>query len=228
MKSNWKVLSVGGSIIIPKTEFNIPFLKKFKKMITKRIEQGERFIMVIGGGATCRTYQQAAKSVTELSDEDLDWIGIHTTIYNAQFVRFLFKDIAYEKVVTNPTKKVLTDKPLIIAAGWKPGCSTDKDAVLLAKTYKAKEVYNLSNIDYVFDKDPNKFDDAKKIKNITWPKFQEIVGTTWDPGLSAPFDPIASLLADKLQLKVSILKGTDLPTVSKALSGENFTGTVIS
>lgn len=228
MKKDWKVLSVGGSIVIPKTGFDIDFLKKFRKLIISRIEKGERFIIVIGGGATCRAYQDAAKAVTDQSSQDLDWLGIHTTIYNAQFVRSLFKDIAYKKVITNPNKKVFTNKSLIIAAGYKPGCSTDKDAVLLAKTYKAKQVFNLSNIDYVFDKDPNKYNDAKKIKDINWSDFQKIVGTEWDPGLSAPFDPIASILAKKLKLKVSIINGTDLTTVSNALSDKKFTGTVIS
>jgi len=228
MKKDWKILSVGGSIIIPKTGFDIVFLKKFKKMIIDKIAKGERFIIVIGGGATCRAYQDAARSVTTLSNQDLDWIGIHTTMYNAQFVKFLFKDIAHKDVISNPTKKVKTSKSLIIAAGWKPGCSTDKDAVLFAKTYGAKEVFNLSNIEFVFDKDPSLHSDAKKITDISWNEFQKIVGTTWDPGLSAPFDPIASILAKKLKLKVSILKGTDLVTVSKALSAKKFTGTIIS
>ncbi len=227
MKKDWKVLSVGGSIIIPKDGFNTEFLKNFRKMIVDRIENGERFIIVIGGGATCRNYQQAAKSVVDLSNQDLDWIGIHTTIYNAQFVRFLFKDIAYSEVVTDPTQKVDTDKSLIIAAGWKPGCSTDKDAVLFAQTYNAKEVFNLSNIDFVYDKDPNQFDDAKKITDIKWNEFQKIVGEEWDPGLSAPFDPIASKLASEMKLKVSILCGTNLLTVANALSGTQFMGTVI-
>ncbi len=227
MKKDWKVLSVGGSIIIPKDGFNTEFLKNFRKMIVDRIENGERFIIVIGGGATCRNYQQAAKSVVDLSNQDLDWIGIHTTIYNAQFVRFLFKDIAYSEVVTDPTQKVDTDKSLIIAAGWKLGCSTDKDAVLFAQTYNAKEVFNLSNIDFVYDKDPNQFDDAKKITDIKWNEFQKIVGEEWDPGLSAPFDPIASKLASEMKLKVSILCGTNLLTVANALSGTQFMGTVI-
>ena len=42
-------------------------------------------------------------------------------------------------------KKVKTNRPIIVAAGYKPGCSTDYDAVLLAKTYSAKELFNFSN-----------------------------------------------------------------------------------
>jgi uridylate kinase len=96
--SQLKILSVGGSIIIPKTGFDIPFLKKFRAMILDRIKKGDRFILVIGGGATCRQYQDAAKQVVKMSDEELDWLGIHTTIYNAIFVRFLLNFCLVQRV----------------------------------------------------------------------------------------------------------------------------------
>lgn len=227
-QNNFKIISVGGSIIIPKTGFDIPFLKKFRSLILSEIKKGSRFILVIGGGSTCRLYQDGARQVADLSDIDLDWIGIHSTVFNAHFVKMLFKDVAYSDVLTNPTKKFKTSKSLIIASGWKPGCSTDKDAVLLAKTYGAKEMINLSNIEYVYDKDPNKFKDAQKIERIDWKTFRkDIVGSTWDPGKSAPFDPIASKEAEKLKLMVKILKGTDLEEVKKVLSGKKFQGTTI-
>ncbi|HYE59889.1 MAG TPA: UMP kinase, partial [Candidatus Kapabacteria bacterium] len=97
-----KILSVGGSIIIPKTGFDVSFLKQFRSLILRQVKKGERFILVIGGGATCRQYQTAAKSVLPLTNEDLDWIGIHTTIFNANFVKYLFKGYAHPEIVTNP------------------------------------------------------------------------------------------------------------------------------
>lgn len=227
-KKPWKILSVGGSIIIPKTGFDTAFLKNFKELILRQTAMGERFILIIGGGATCRQYQQAVKAVTPLTNEDLDWLGIFTTQLNAQFVRFLFKEDAHGDIVVNPTKKVRTNKQLIIAAGWKPGCSTDNDAVLLSKTYGVKEVMNLSNIEYVYDKDPNKFPDANKIETIDWTAFRKnIVGDVWEAGRNAPFDPIASRTAEELGLTVKFLKGTDLQEVERALTGKPFRGTVI-
>lgn len=228
-KQSWKILSVGGSIIIPKTGFNPEFLQQFRQLVREEIERGEHLILMIGGGATARNYQGIARTVEPtLTKEDLDWIGIQSTILNAHLVRFLFKDIAHPEVVTDPTKKVKTKAPLIIGAAWKPGCSTDNDAVLLAKTYGVKEVLNLSNIEYVYTKDPNKFPDAKKIESIDWTTFRrEIVGDTWDAGQNAPFDPIASKTAEQLKLTVKILQGTNLSEVQKAIRGEQFIGTII-
>lgn len=221
------ILSVGGSIIIPSGGFDTAFLKQFRTLIKREIKKGNQFILVIGGGNTAREYQAALKQTIRATADERDWIGIHTTILNAQFVRLFFKEDAYEEVITDPTKKITTDKPIIVAAGWKPGCSTDTDAVLLAETYNMKQVMNLSNISHVYTQDPNKYSSAKKIERIGWNEFRSIVGNTWSPGKSAPFDPIASKIAEKLGLTVSILNGKNLANVKKAIEGDEFDGTII-
>ncbi|OGH74085.1 MAG: hypothetical protein A3C90_02245 [Candidatus Magasanikbacteria bacterium RIFCSPHIGHO2_02_FULL_51_14] len=223
-----KILSVGGSIIIPKTGFNISFFKNFRALILRHVKKGSCFILVVGGGATCRKYQEAARKVTELNDTDLDWLGIHSTVFNAQFVRMLFKEHAYPEVLRDPRKKVKTNKPILVAAGFEPGHSTDTDAVLLAKTYGAKEIINLSNIAYVYDKDPRKFKSAKKIETLDWASFRrDIVGNRWDPGRNVPFDPTASRFAQRFGLSVKFVKGTDLKEVEQAIFGRKFRGTTI-
>jgi len=227
MSSQYKILSVGGSIIIPKTGFDTEFLEKFRDLILSRVKKGDKLILMIGGGATCRAYQAAAKAVADLSAVELDWLGIETTWYNGEFVKSLFGKMAHSEVIKNPTKKVKTSKSIIIAGGWKPGCSTDKDAVLLAKAYGAKTEANLSNIDFVYDKDPNRFADAKKIEKLSWGQFRKIVGDKWVPGTNVPFDPEAAKLAQKLKLKVVFVKGTDLGEVEKVLAGQEARGTVI-
>lgn len=224
----YKVLSVGGSIIIPKTGFDTGFLKNFFALILSRVKKGDKFVLVIGGGATCRQYQNAARAVAGLSDAKLDRLGCASTWFNAEFVRLLFGNYAYKTIVTNPTEKLTTEKSIIIAGAWKPGSSTDRSAVLLAETFDAQEVINLSNIDYVFDKDPNKFSDAKKIEKISWKDFRKnVVGYKWVPGKNVPFDSTASGLAEKNGLTVKIVNGNNLEEVKKVLEGRKFKGTMI-
>ena len=98
---------------------------------------------------------------------------------------------------------------------------------LIAKTYKVKTIINLTNIDYVYDKNPNEFADAKPVKNIDWKNFQKIVGDKWFPGKSAPFDPIATKLAGKLKLKVVLINGKKLEYLEDFLNNKPFIGTVI-
>jgi len=224
-------MSVGGSLIIP-DEIDVEFLKDFKKFISKRVEKGDRFILIAGGGKICRKYQAALKSIRDVSDFDNDLMGINVTWMNAYLLKCVFGDLVKNEVVKNPVEQEVnfgesSSEKILVGGGWKPGCSTDFDAVLIAKRFRADTIINLSNIDYVYDKDPNKFDDAEVIKSVSWSDFQKLVGDKWAPGLNAPFDPIASIEAAKLGLKVAILNGKNFDNLGKFIDGDDFVGTRI-
>lgn len=231
MDTNKKcIISLGGSLIVPE-EIDWEYLTRFKKFVVDHIEMGWQFIIITGGGRVCRKYQDAAEKVdTSITDEDKDWLGIHTTRLNAQLMRTILRDCAYPRVNTNPHD--LEDfsrckESVIIAAGYRPGCSTDYDATLLAKYLNIPFLVNLTNIDYAYDKDPKEFSDAQKIEETSWQVFRKVVGGVWKPGLNAPFDPIASRLAEEIGLEVAIMNGQDLENLGKYLKGEKFIGTRI-
>ena len=224
MKKEIFVISLGGSLIVPKDGIDIGFLKKFKKLIEGFTKKGCRFILVCGGGRTARDYQNAARKITKLTRDDLDWLGIHATRLNGHTVRTIFRNIAHPVMITDPTEKVRFREKVLIGAGWKPGWSTDYDAVLLAKLYGAKKVINLTNVDYLYDKNPSAYKDAKKIKEIDWKGFRKIVGNKWDPGANTPFDPIASREAQKLRLELVLANGKKLKNLEKIIKGERFVG----
>ena len=218
------IMSLGGSVIVP-DKIDIKFLKKFKKIIEKFVKKGYKFVIICGGGKLARNFQKAA-SKYKFSNEDLDWLGIYATRVNANFVKKLFGNIAEDVVVNNPASKIKFNKKILIAAGWKPGWSTDYDAVLLAKNLKVKTMINMSNIDYVYDKDPKKFKNAKKINNISWKEFRKITGSKWKVGLNMPFDAVAAKEAEKLRLKVIVI-GKNLRNFESLLNDNGFEGTVI-
>jgi uridylate kinase len=223
---NLFVISLGGSLLVPR-EIDVKFLKKFKSIIEREIKLGKKFIIIVGGGKTARNYQNAAKALTKVSNEDLDWLGIHATRINAHLLLTIFRKYAYYRIIKNPKEKVEFKEKILVAAGWKPGFSTDYDAVLLAKTYGSDTIINLTNVDYVYDKDPNKFKDAKPFKEISWKDYLKLIDQKWTPGMSAPFDPVASRLAQKLKIKVVILNGKKLKNLKNYLENIKFKGTLI-
>jgi len=222
----YAIISLGGSLVVP-AEIDIAFLKKFRSLIIRQVRKGRKFIIIVGGGKTCRKYQKAAKEITKPVQEDLDWIGIHTTRLNAHLLRTIFRDVAHLVVVRNYNERFKTKKSVIIACGWKPGWSTDYDAVMWARNFKSQTILNLSNIDYVYDKDPAVHRGAKKIRKISWKDFRKLVGNKWDPGLNVPFDPVASREAQKLSLRVVIMNGSNLANLENFLNGKAFKGTTI-
>lgn len=221
------VVSVGGSLIVP-DGIDTDFLTRFKALILDTVQQDFSFAIITGGGKIARHYQDAANKVTPLSKQDLDWIGIHATRLNAQLLRNIFVGYAHPQVIKNPTIDIEADEPVIIAAGWQPGCSTDYAAVLIAKNLGARRLVNLSNIDYVYTADPHKNPAAKKIEKMSWMEFRKLIPTEWDPGLSSPFDPIAAKEAESLGLEVAIINGSKLEEFSNYLDNKPFIGTVIS
>ena len=220
------VISLGGSVIFPKNIDTI-YLRKFKKVVLNFIKKrGNKLMIICGGGRMSRDYQKAAGKIAKLNLEDVDWLGIHSTRLNAHLLRTIFRGYAYKRVLKDPTEKLRLKEKILIAAGWKPGWSTDYDAVLLAKNFGVNTVINISNINYVYDKDPKRYNNAKKIKNISWKGYRKISGNEWKAGLNAPFDPVAAKEAEKSKLRIIII-GKNLKNFEDLLNNRKFEGTII-
>ncbi|QQR78093.1 MAG: UMP kinase [Candidatus Moraniibacteriota bacterium] len=223
------IISLGGSLLVPESIDDV-FVAHFKKFVIGHIKKGYHFILVTGGGKTARNYIESAATVTKINDEDKDWLGIHATRMNAHLVRTIFREYAHPRINTNPHD--LEDfysapEPILVAAGWRPGRSTDYAAVVLGKYLGIKRIINLSNIERVYDKDPHRHSDAESYDNLDWKAFRKIVGSKWNPGMNVPFDPIASAMAEAEGMEVAILHGGDLDNVTRYIAGKKFVGTLI-
>lgn len=218
------VISLGGSIVVP-NKIAVGFLKNFKYCLSKYFND-YRFFVFVGGGKVCRVYQKALLDFgANIKEQDL--MGIKISHLNAEIVRQCFSNNSHSEIIKNPNQKIQTDKNVVVGGGFEPGNSTDYVATLFAKNNNIDTIVNLTNIDYVFDKDPTKFINAKLIEKISWQDFRKIVGDKWTPGLSMPFDPIASELAEKSGIKVAIINGKYLKRLEDFLNNKKFIGTII-
>lgn len=205
------VISLGGSLIVP-DNIDAGFLKDFKKLILSEVEKGKKFSIITGGGKICRRYQEVARELSSPTDEELDMLGIRALNLNAELVRILFRDC----------------DQVTISGAEKPGSSTDLGAVFLARENNAKVIINLSNTDYVYNSDPRKNPNAKKIEKISWVEYRKLIPAEWNPGLNSPFDPVASKTAEEGGMEVVIMNGKPISNLANYLNGEKFLGTVIS
>ena len=229
-----KILSVGGSIIAPDKP-DSAFLSEFVKMCKKWLDSDKqnRLILVAGGGAPARVYQNGFKEVCEKTGDSFDanaadWIGIMATRINAQLLKACFGSYCKNDVVYNPTVEDLKfDGQVLVASGWKPGFSTDTDAVYLGEKFDAKTIVNLSNIEKVYTDDPRKNPDAKPLDTISWADFRKMVGDEWTPGKNCPFDPIASKKASELGMKVICAGGKNISNIQAILEDKEYFGTTI-
>ena len=227
--SNVKVLDLGGSIVAP-DEIDVSFIRNFRVFLESWLmeDTNNKAIIVIGGGSPARKYQQAYRDIVSESDHnEQDWIGITATRLNAQLIKAVFNDYCREEVVIDPTAPESFEGQVMIAAGWKPGFSTDYDSVVLAQRFGADTILNLSNIAKVYTADPKKDPHAKPLDYISWEDYKKMAGDEWIPGFNVPFDPVATKKAAELNMKVIAADGKDLENLQKIFDGEEFVGTVI-
>ena len=224
------VISVGGSIIAP-DKVDYAFLSEFRDMIVSYLSGNAeaKLIFVAGGGAPARVYQDALRHIDPEAPAELqDWLGISATHLNGMLLRAVFSRYVSDELVTDPTAEgIAFGGRILVAGGWKPGFSTDTDAVFLARRFGGRTVINLSNIKKVYTDDPRKNPDAAPIDRISWPEFRKIVGYEWNPGLNAPFDPIASGIAEENGMTVIAADGRNIENTRAIIEGKPFEGTVI-
>ena len=224
------VLSLGGSIVAPEGP-DPAFLASFIALLREHlaIDSDRRLILVVGGGGPARAWQRAFREAGGLAEdhEAQDWIGIMATRLNAQLVKALLGPLSPQDVITDPSSLSIFMGRVLVAAGWKPGFSTDYDAVLLAERFGADRVLNLSNIAKVYTADPRIDPSAQPIDAISWSGFRAIIGEEWSPGKNLPFDPVATRKAAELGLSVICAAGRDLENLRRILEGESFVGTTI-
>src|SRR3990172_11975910 len=225
------VISVGGSLVVPNGGIDTEFLIKFNKFIRTRLAENKKrqFFLIAGGGSTTRHYQNAGRKVIgdKLTHDDLDWLGIHATRLNAHLIRTIFRDVAHPYILKHYEIIRKVEEPVVVGSGWKPGWSTDFCAIMVCQDYGAKTVINLSNINQICDKAPNKSSDAKPMNKISWRELRKLVGDKWTPGMHVPFDPIAAKKAQSLGVKAVIVNGRDFDNLENYFRGRKFTGTVI-
>ncbi len=215
------ILKLGGSQINP-GEIDINFLKKFKELVVNHLDKF-RFVIITGGGIPCRVYNEAAGKLGAVSHYDLDMMGIKFTQANGVLVRSIFGNLAYKDAVFDYDNPVEFDK-ILVATGWKPGHSSNYDAVIWAKNYDADYIINITNVPYIYDKHPKFHDDYKPLKVVKVKDYLKIIGEKWTPGMNSPFDPEATKALPK-KTKVIVLTG--LENAKAVLDEKEFEGSIL-
>lgn len=230
LKEKKAIFSLGGSLVCPDV-VDVEYLKDFRKFVMKRLEEGWKFTIVVGGGIQARRYIEAASDVLggDITADDKDWLGIHATRFNAHLVRTIFQSVAQPALVKDPEQdEISQESKIVVASGWKPGWSTDFVATKIATRLQAPLVINLTNITQVYTADPKLDPNAVPVEHMLWSDFRAMVGDDWTPGMNAPYDPIAARLAHEHDITVAVLNGKEISNLEKALLGQEFLGTTLS
>lgn len=159
------------------------YINKICLRIKKIHNMGIRVGIVCGGGNFLR-----GRDTSEMERETADYVGMLATVMNSLVLKDVFIKLGMDvynqsgleveiidKVDSSKAIKVLDDGKIVIFGGGtgKPFFSTDTGAALRAKDIKAEMIIKLTNVDGVYDKDPNKYKDAKKYDIVTYDEVLE-------------------------------------------------------
>jgi len=218
------VISIGGSVIlsddINKNYFNS--LKNLLNVFSKKY----KIFLVVGGGKTARTYIKTGRNYN-LKEEILDEIGIDITKVNAKFLANILD--LNNKIIPNTTDEATKiEGSIVLMGGTRPGHSTDCVGAELAEKIKASKFIIATNVDGIYDKDPNKFEDAKQINEISIKELLTKLGNKWtSAGKNIVIDGPALQIIERAKIPTYVLNGKKLDQIKKVINNQKFNGTII-
>lgn len=218
------VLSIGGSVVLSE-EADTDFLTQLCSLVEKESVQGRLFI-IVGGGFIARSYIKLGRSLG-FNEELLDQIGIDITRVNAKILTNLFASSNKTIPTTTDEARGLTNR-IVVMGGTTPGHSTDMVGAEIAQKTHADLFIIATNVNGIYDKDPNKYSDARQFKQIHIDKLIDNLGTTWgSAGKNTVIDGPALQIIKDACLKTVVLNGKRLEQLHNVLQGKSFDGTEI-
>jgi uridylate kinase len=219
------VISLGGSVIFS-DEANADFLHQLATLL-KKLSKTYKLFIIVGGGPTARCYIEKGRTLA-FNEEILDEIGIAITRVNAKLLTQLV-GIANTSIPSTTDTAKHIDKPIVIMGGTTPGHSTDMVGVELAEKTHANRYIIATNVDGIYDKDPNKHSDAQQLTEVSIDKLIETYGTQWDTaGKNVVIDGPALQIIKQVRIPTFVVNGKRLDQLEKAITQQPFDGTTIN
>lgn len=221
------VVSIGGSLIFNENSPDNDKIKQIADVISQMHYSGKKFVLVVGGGRAARQYVDVAKSLG-LNNFEQDLLGIHLTRANATLIAAAIPN-ASKKVLTDvqQAKEIIDEGKIPVFGGLMPLFTTDTVGALIAEYLNATFV-NLTNVDGIYDENPNENPDAKRFDDISYKKLVAMIAQVGSsPGQNVVLDLPCCMILQRSKIPAVVLNGTDLSNFAAFVRGEQFIGTVI-
>jgi uridylate kinase len=198
---------------------NTKLLKDYATFLVK-ISKTCQPVVIAGGGNIARHYITHARS-SGADESTLDELGIEVSRLNAKLLIYALQNRAYPHPPTTlqEVRHAVDSGQIVIAGGLHPGQSTNGTAALIAEKIKASEFLNATDVDGIYDSDPNKNKKAKKFKRIELRKLRSLL--VHEDSIAGGYDLmdiVALKVIERSKIKTRVLKA-DIKNLEKAIKG---------
>ena len=225
------LLKLSGEVLAGKAGHGIDFdtVHEICSVIKTVADMGVQVGIVVGGGNFWRGRSSGkmdrtradnmgmlATAINSLAlQEALIQEGNDAVVMSALDIQRMVESFNKDKAV----KYMQNGQVVIFSCGTgSPFFSTDSGAALRAAEIEADIFFKATNVDGVYDKDPNKFSDAVKFDTLTYAQILE--------KQLGVMDNTAAALAQNSKMPVLVFNLNDPQNIVKAVLGENI-GTIV-
>ncbi len=226
------LLKLSGEVLADKDGKGIDFetVNKICKAVKDCADLGVQIGLVVGGGNFWR-----GRSSGEMDRTRADHMGMLATAMNSLALAdtleqlgvpvrvqtaITMQQVAEPYIRNKAVRHLEKGRVVIFGCGTgNPFFSTDTAAALRAAEINAEIIFKATNVDGVYDKDPNKFSDAVKYDTLTHSEILE-------KGLAVMDSTAASLCRDN-GISILVFNLNDPENIVRAVKGEKI-GTIVS
>ena len=226
------MLKISGEALSGANGFGFDFevVGRIAREVKTLVDMGVEVGLFVGGGniwrgrtgegmdrTTADHMGMLATCINALALQDaLEGIGVMTRVQTA----IEMKEIAEPFIRRRAVRHLEKGRVVIFGAGsGNPYFSTDTAAALRAAEIEADVILLAKNVDGVYDKDPNKFADAKKYDKLT---YMEVI----EQGLQV-MDTTATTLCMDNNIPILVFGISEEGNIKKVMEGQKI-GTIVS
>ena len=199
---------------------NVKLLKDYARFLVK-ISKTYQPVIVAGGGKIARHYINHARS-SGADESTLDELGIEISRLNAKLLIYALKDKAYSHPPTSlkEAQQAVESGLIVVAGGLHPGQSTNGTAALIAEKINASQFINATDVNGIYDSDPNNNKKAKMFKKIEIKSLKKIL--IHEDSVAGGYDLmdiVALKIIERSKIKTRVIK-LDIKNLEKAIKGQ--------
>ena len=222
------LIKLSGEALMGEKPYGIDpeIVQSISEDVSKAVKNGTQIAIVVGGGNIFRGLKGSA---AEMERATADYVGMLATVMNAITLQdgleragvatrvqtaIEMQQIAEPYIRRRAIRHLEKGRVVVFGAGCgNPFFTTDTTAALRAAEINAEVVFKATKVDGVYDRDPKKFPDAIKYKDLT---FQQVLAN--EIGV---MDSTAIALCKDNKIPIVVFDIFQPGNINKAISGES-------